>query len=602
MQATGKAEAVDIAVIVAYMAAVLVLGYILKRYSAKNMEGYFLGGRRLPGWANGFSYAAACMNSDVAPAYIAWTVGTGLFIGWFYIARFGLAFMIAGTLFAIFWRKLNLFTAPEFYELRFPGRAGSAVRGWIAFRSAFIAVVAWSGTGLLGMSKVTEPVFGWDKTETFAIVIPMVLVYVLMSGYLGVVATDILHTTVMIFSGIALCVFGLVQIGGPAELLAKLTQAAGPDVTGSLPPFDHPELGMAAILILFLGTGIGYGGDVAPMGSAMEGQRVFSCRTYRDSAKMFVWTECVLWLLLVTITLPGLVAIAKWPELHTATRSVRETVYGLLLQTYLPPAFLGLAVAALMAALMSTLSANYNFGSQVATSDLYRRFIHRKGTENHYVRVGRIFVVAICALSVFVAYKGSSIITIAIFLVGLSAAEYAANWGQWWWWRFNGYSRLSASFGGPVIFVLIRFVVAPTFEKNGWGTITEWYAILAAMALTTLLWVSVTLLTPPQDEKILMEFYRRAQPLGWWGPIRKKLGIPDEHAHRSLIIKGFGIAVLGTAWAAAAVFVLSNLFVGKFMFALKIGAVGLVLMLVFWRMFGRYMSVLEQRTFGDTKE
>ena len=109
----------DYLVIATYMVVTLAVGFWFRRSSGKSMESFFLGGRKLPGWANGFSQAAACLNSDVAPAYIAWTVGTGLFVCWLYISRFALALMIGGILFAVFWRKLRLFTAPEFYGLRF---------------------------------------------------------------------------------------------------------------------------------------------------------------------------------------------------------------------------------------------------------------------------------------------------------------------------------------------------------------------------------------------------------------------------------------------------------------------------------------------------
>ena len=165
-ETVSKISLLDYIVIGLYMLGTLGIGFYLKKKSVGSMEDFFLGGRRLPGWANGFSQAAAFLNSDVAPAYIAWTVGTGLFVCWLYISRFGLALMIGGILFALFWRRLNLFTAPEFYGLRFPGKIGSLIHTWVAVRSAFIALVAWSGVGMLGMAKVTGPVFGQGRDDS----------------------------------------------------------------------------------------------------------------------------------------------------------------------------------------------------------------------------------------------------------------------------------------------------------------------------------------------------------------------------------------------------------------------------------------------------
>lgn len=581
----------DILVIVLYMLGTLAIGYVAQRKMAKNMENFFLAGRKVPGWANGFSYAAACLNSDVAPAYIAWTVGTGLFISWLYVSRFGLAFMIGGLLFAVFWRRLKLFTSPEFYELRFPGKAGATLRGWIATRSAFIAIVAWSGTGLLGISKVTEPVFGWDKLETIAIIIPAVMLYVFMSGYLGVIYTDVFQTIVMIAASLAMCGFVLHEFGGPAGLLAALERVGKPEVLNSFPPLTHADLGAVAVVTLFLATGIGYGGDVAPMGGAMEGQRILSSKNEREAVKMYVWTEIILFVLLLVLTLPGLAAIAKWPEMHEASRAARETVFGQLLVEYMPPGLMGLAIAALLAAIMSTLSANFNFGAQIATNDLYRRFLVRDKPEKHYIFVGRGVLFLICALSIIVALKAESMINVAVFMIGLSSAELAANWAQWWWWRFNSAGRLAASFGGPAIYLLVRFVATPLLAKQG-IELGEFPQVLVAMGLTAVLWVTVTLLTPPQPEAELIEFYKRARPMGFWGPIRRALGEPERQHDLAMILKGFGLAALGAAWIAAMLICFSNLFVGLYAKGAAYGAGAIVGAVLFKIGFTHYVDTV----------
>jgi small-conductance mechanosensitive channel len=196
-------------------------------------------------------------------------------------------------------------------------------------------------------------------------------------------------------------------------------------------------------------------------------------------------------------------------------------------------------------------------------------------------------MVLIMALGIFVAWNAESLITIAVFMLGLSSAEYAANWAQWWWWRFNKWGRLTASFGGPVIFVMVKFVLFPDAG--------EYLHVLLAILLTTLSWLVVTLLTKPDEEEALKEFYDRARPLGLWGPIRKKLGVNNDPGEKHLILKGLGLALLGVFWIGCAVLALSDIYVGRFAAAGLLAVAGLIgagLFLVFYR---RYMNILEQR-------
>ena len=176
-----------------YMLFLVGMGLYYRRFAQESMENYFLGGRKMKGWMSGTSYAVTCMNADVAPAYCGMTVITGTFICWWYLSRFGLALMIGGLLFAACWRRF-----------RFGGAAAPTMRAWVSLRSAFIAVVAWTGAGLLGLTKVSEALLGWSRFETFLLVIPIILVYVALFGYMGVVMSDLIQTAIMIASSLVL--------------------------------------------------------------------------------------------------------------------------------------------------------------------------------------------------------------------------------------------------------------------------------------------------------------------------------------------------------------------------------------------------------------
>ncbi|HQE30330.1 MAG TPA: hypothetical protein PL151_21475, partial [Phycisphaerae bacterium] len=259
-------QLVDWLIIGSYFLILLMIGLYYRRFAGRSMEDYFLAGRKNSGWANGVSYAAALMNADVAPAYSGVVVATGLFVCWFYLSRFGLALFIGAVLFAVFWRRLGLFTTPEFYELRFGGRASSIIRTWVALRSSLIAMVAWTGTGLLAIYKIAEPVLGVSKATAIALVVPIVLIYVGVAGLSGVVATAGVQSLILVIGSAMLCGIVLYAMGGPVALAVQLQEVAGAEALQAFPPSDHWFFPLAAALAWMIGTSVGYGGDTAPLG------------------------------------------------------------------------------------------------------------------------------------------------------------------------------------------------------------------------------------------------------------------------------------------------------------------------------------------------
>ncbi len=569
-----------------YMLMLLGMGMYYRGFAQKNMENYFLGGRKLKGWMSGTSYAVTCMNADVAPAYCGMTVVTGAFICWWYLSRFGLALMIGGILFAVVWRRLKIFTSPQFYELRYGGNPAALMRGWVALRSAFIAVVAWTGAGLLGLTKVSEALLGWSRVETFLVVIPIILIYVVLSGYMGVVVSDIIQTVIMI--GSSLILMGLVwaDFGGPSGLYEALFSQFGGSVVSWHPPQSHEMLGIVGIIAWAMGTAIGYGGDVAPMSGAMEGQRLLSCRNEQEATRMYIWTEIVLFLMLAVLTLPALGAMVKWPGLYDGSMN-KELAYGLLLGHYLPSGLLGLALVAMFASIMSTVDSNMNFGAQVFINDVYGRFIRTNAPMSHLMNIGRFVMVIIMGLSILVAMSATNVIDIAVFMLGLSSAELSANWGQWWWWRFNGAARLAASFGGPLVFLFNKYIVFSLWIDAGQDT--AYVVVLSSIAVTCLLWICVALLTKPEPEDKLITFYRQARPMGWWGPIANKAGV-EASSGFGPIAKGLVIATVGATAVGALIIAITGLYIGRTEVLMWGSSVALILGLLFRSNYTNYMK------------
>ena len=458
------------------------------------------------------------------------------------------------------------------------------MRSWVSLRSAFIAVVAWTGAGLLGMIKVSEGLLGWDRWETLAVFIPVLMVYVMMSGYMGVVVSDVVQTGILILASLVLMGLVWADFGGPTGLSAALSQQFGEGVLDWRPPRNHELLGITGVIVWMLGTSAGYGGDLAPMGGAMEGQRLLSCKDSREASKMYLWTLGILFLMLSLLTLPALGAMARWPGLHDG--SIKELAYGMLLGHYLPNGLLGLAFVAMLASIMSTVDSNMNFGAQVFLHDIYQRFFRPEAGLPEMLRVGKWVMAVILAMALGVATAAENVIDIAVFMLGLSSAELTANWGQWWWWRFNGKARLAASFGGALIFLFNQYLLFRYLIDA--GADTTYLVILSSMAMTTALWIAVAWLTAPEPEEKLLAFYQEARPIGWWRPIARKSGLPDSPPQ--FVFRGLGIALLGFVMIAAGTISFSHLYLGQWSFALLMLGICLGSGMYFRRLYLRWME------------
>jgi SSS family solute:Na+ symporter len=528
----------DYFIIGGYLLLMLGIGAYYRRFAGESMDNYFLAGRSIPGWLNGVSYSAALVSADAACTYGGLATVTGAFVCWMYLSRFGLALFVGAVLFAVFWRRMNLFTSMEFYELRFEGKPAALMRLWIAFRTSCIAMPAWTGITLLAACKIMEPVAGMSKEATLLWVVPVSLLYVLMAGYKGVVVSNLIQMIIFLLGSVSVAVLTLAHFGGPSALSAELAATfgdAGVEMTRLTPPLEHEIFPLAAAIAWLIGT-IGYGGDAAPVGGAVEGQRILSTRTHREAVTMYVVTAFTMFLFVLLVSLPCVAAPLMWPELRSEGFD-RELAYGMLMKKLLPSGILGLAVAGMLAGVMSTVSDNLNFGGQVMVSDLYKRWINPNASQSHYLLAGKVCLVVILAMALLVVYGVQLLSEVAVFMLQLSAAELPANWAQWWWWRFNGKARLAASFGGAAIVCLVVFVPKMMVAM---GAMTQsqllpwWWETFIVMGLTTALWVTVALTTEPDSDEVLARFYSRVRPLGSWGPVRERLGLSDAPAALAL--------------------------------------------------------------------
>lgn len=589
----------DFWIIIVYFVLMIGLSLWHKKFASGSMENFFLGGRKTPGWLNGVSYTAALVSPDAATGYGGLAVATGAFISWWYLSRFGLALFLAGVLFAMFWRKLKLFTSLEFYDLRFQPKVASTMRIWIGIRTSFIAMPAWTGITLLAACKIMEPAFGFSKIETLALIVPISFAFVFFSGYRGVVIANFIQMLVFMLGAVILALFTLQYFGGATEMTATINQMyaeSNPEILQLTPPVKHEIFPFAAAMAWLVGQSIGYGGDAAPIGGAMEGQRILSTRSTREAVSMYVVTALSMFILLLLVTLPSISATAIWPELRLPEAD-RELVYGKLMKEMLPTGAMGLLIAAMLAATMSTVGDNLNFGGQVMVSDIYRKWFVKTASEKHYLVMGKVAMGLILAIALAVVFNVRFIIDVAIFMLQISAAELPANWAQWWWWRFNGPARIAASFGGIVFFAIVVLLPKLLISLGVPGAesfvLDWWWQTLIVMGLTTTLWVVVALVTKPDPDELLTSFYKKALPFGSWGRFRN-----DETSKKKNIqpiFIGIAIAVVGFAATCALVLGLTDLWFAHYQRGALLLIAALASFIIFKVVLGKYLDILENR-------
>lgn len=590
---------IDFWIIILYFILMLGLSLWHKKFASGSMENFFLGGRRTPGWLNGISYTAALVSPDAATAYGGLAVATGAFISWWYLSRFGLALFFAGVLFAMFWRRLSLFTSLEFYDLRYSSRVATTMRVWIAVRTSLIAIPAWTGITLLAAYKILGPSFGFTKIETMALIVPVSFAFVFFSGYRGVVIANFIQMIIFMLGALTLAYFTLKYFGGSTEMVSALKTrfaASNPEIFSLLPPKQHDVFPIMAAMAWLAGQSIGYGGDTAPIGGAMEGQRIQSTRSPREAVYMYVVTAISMFLLLLLITLPCISAAAIWPELRNPDVD-RELVYGKLMKIMLPTGAMGLLIAAMLAATMSVVGDNLNFGGQVMVSDIYKKWFVKSAGEKHYMIMGKVAMGIILGIALTVVFKVRFIIDVAIFMLQISAAELPANWAQWWWWRFNGPARIAASFGGIIFFAIVvllpKLLIYLSVDGAEVLILPWWWQTLLVMALTTVLWVLVAIFTKPEPDKLLKAFYERAKPLGLWS----RIATTSDHKKRDLvpIFNGMGIAIIGFTATCCLILGLTDLWFARYQGGITLLITSIIAFIAFKILLTKYLNKLSKR-------
>ncbi|MFH1278379.1 MAG: sodium:solute symporter family protein [Candidatus Eisenbacteria bacterium] len=501
-----RLEAVDWAIVAAYLLFALGVGVVLARRAGKGMEEYFLSGRSLPWWLAGTSMAATSFASDTPLAVTEMVRTHGVAGNWFWWT-YAFGGMMSVFLFARFWRRARVVTDAEVTEIRYSGRSAAALR---AFRGIYFSTVKnclVMGWVILAMATIVGALFpGVDKTAAVAISCAVALSYAVMGGFWGVVITDFAQFALALAGAAAAGWFGWRAIGG----LDGLTAALGPEKTAALleplPGFGESWLpGSAFVLYL---TMLWWCSDSAD-GGGISVQRMSASKDEREAVRACLWYQVMHygvrtwpWVLV------ALASLVLFPEMTDHKAAYPETAF-----LVLPPVWRGILVASLLAAFMSTIDTHLNWGASYMVNDLYRRFVNPGASEKRLVAVSRVATVLLMGLASLVALQYKTITGAWILTISLGAGAGLVYILRWFWWRINAWSEISA----------MTASFAANAALRAWAPQIEFpYTLPWIVGISALVWVPVTFLTPPASEERLRAFCDRVRPLGRWGPYRRE--------------------------------------------------------------------------------
>lgn len=572
----------DWIIIAAFFAVSLLIGILSARKSGKSAKEFFLSGRNMPWWLLGISMVATTFSADTPNLVTQFVREDGVAANWQWWA-FLLTGMLTVFVYARLWRRSGVLTDIEFYELRYSGKPAAFLRG---FRALYLGVffnIVIMATVCVAAIKLGGILLGVPAWQTLTMVSVVTVAYSALGGLRGVIITDFVQFALAMVGSVAAAIYliDLPEVGGLTALISA------PEVSDKLrliPDVDNIDLFVAVFLIPIAVQwwSVWYPG-AEPGGGGYIAQRMLSAKNENHAVGatlLFNLAHYALrpwpWILIALASLIVFPDVASLEAAFSAQEGVKidnDLAYPAML-SYLPAGLLGLVVASLIAALMSTLSTHLNWGSSYVVNDFYLRFIKPDASERRQVAVGRISTVLLmliaAVLSLFIESAGDGFQA----LLQIGAGTGLIFILRWFWWRINAYTEL-AGMMVSFIYAIAILLIEPDWPK--------WMTLLIGVGVTTAGWLIVTFVTPSTDVDRLRDFYMKIRPSGkGW---KRKLGADIPPAQDGLP-EQLLFFFFGTIIVYAALFGTGALLYGQHLTALSlwITAVGLTLLLfVRWK-------------------
>jgi Na+/proline symporter len=557
----------DLLTIALFFAINLGIGLYYARRGSKSLSDFFLSGRSVPWWLAGTSMVATTFAADTPLVVTKLVADNGIAGNWLWWSMAGSGILTV-FFFAALWRRSGVLTDVEFIELRYSGKPAAALRGVRAVYQGLIVNTIIMGWVNLAIAKIMLVVLGIPKWEAILVCLVLTALYVSIGGLWSVLVTDVLQFIVKMSMIVALAIAAVAAVGGIGALKAKLAiYDLHHHIAGGGSHLDFfPTSGAAYMpLLTFLvyvsvaWWASSYPGS-EPGGGGYIAQRIFSSKDEKNAilATLFFnvahyalrpWP----WILVALASLilyPGGVLN---PDTH---RVDYELNYVQTMVDYLPVSLRGLMLAGFLSAYMSTIGTQLNLGASYMTNDLYRRFFRPNESQKHYVTVSRIATIFAMLVALVATLFMNSITDAWKYLITFTAGVGLVMILRWYWWRINAWTEISALLASGITATTLQFVhvVAPD-DPNAVAI-----NLLITVAVTTVVWIIVTMATRPEPMEVLTRFYERVRPnpLGW-GAVAASSLAKDE---RQLVVSALDW-LAGCALVYFALFGIGRLALGQ---------------------------------------
>ncbi|MDP7272883.1 MAG: Na+:solute symporter [Candidatus Marinimicrobia bacterium] len=536
----------DWTIVGVYFAVSLIVGIWVSKQAGQDTKSFFLAGRNMPWWLLGVSMVATTFSTDTPNLVTDLVRQNGVSGNWAWWA-FLLTGMLTVFVYANLWHRSGVLTDIEFYELRYSGKAAAFLRGFRALYLGLVFNVLVMGAVSLAAVKFGEIVLGWPGWMTLTIACSITLAYSALGGLKAVIITDFVQFTLAMIGSIwgMFYILGLPEIGGLSNLISHANVT---DKIALFPDLSNPNVWVPVLLVpLAVQWWASYYPGSEPGGGGYIAQRMFSAKDEQNAVGatfLFNVAHYALrpwpWIL---IALSSLVIFPELTDLQQAFPNLpadklgHDVAYPAML-TLLPSGLLGLVAASLIAAFMSTMSTQVNLGASYLVNDFYHRFIKPKASEKELVMAGRLFSVVSIILGGGLGLLLSSAGQIFTLLLMIGAGTGLIYILRWFWWRINAYTEIVA---------MVSSLIIAGYFNFGDSTLEGWQKIVVGAGLTTIVWITATYFTLPDEEKTLRNFVKKVKPGGpGWSKYTKEPSSAPWPVPRGVLCMTLGcIAIYG---------------------------------------------------------
>ena len=563
----------DLLIILFFFGISLFIGFWVSKKAGKDSSQFFLSGKNMPWWLLGVSMVATTFSTDTPNLVTDIVRSNGVSGNWVWWA-FLLTGLLTVFVYAKLWRKSNVNTDLEFYELRYGGPAAIFLRKFRAIYLGVIFNVITMASVTLAAIKIGGVMLNLDPWQTVVGAGLVTMIFSALGGFKGVVYTDlILFFVAMVGSiGAAYYLVNLPEVGGLNNLISNETISKKISIIPDLS--DTNVLITLFIIPLAVQWWSSWYPGAEPGGGGYIAQRMLASKNENHAIAATFFFNIMHYALRpwpwILVALASLVIFPDLDSIKSAFPNIgddkigNDLAYSAML-TLLPSGLLGLVLASLISAYMSTISTQLNWGSSYIVYDYYKQQINPDASEKKLVAVGRISTILLMVLSAILALLLQNALQLFNILLVFGAGTGLIFILRWFWWRINAWSEITAMFASGIISILLKLTpLGPFLFNSDNGLFEDYMEYPFVVTVTTCLWLIVTFITKPESDKVLINFYSKIRPGGpGWNKVLIKSNITKEKSENKALIDGLYAMIIGSVLIYSIMFSTGYLLYGE---------------------------------------